>query len=228
MRFTLIVLNLTRLAAFCGAALTGIAMYFYPGGTFRNPSANGYSLFQNSLSDLGSTIAWNGQPNYFGALFFASGFGVLALAGVVCFVALVRVYSSCRITRWLARAASAAGILSCAGLIAAAVAPEDRNAALHGQFTWLACGSFLAATLLFALATAFNDHFRRRVPIGWAMLTLVLFAWILVGPLRLINDPTLSIAIVLQKVLGIAMLGIFAFQSYEAERALAGITRNRP
>jgi hypothetical protein len=228
MRFTLIFLNLTRLAAFCGAALTGIAMYFYPGGTFRNPSANGYSLFQNSLSDLGSTIAWNGQPNYFGALFFVSGFGVLALAGVVCFVALVRVYSSCRITRWLARAACAAGILSCAGLIAAAVAPEDRNAALHGQFTWLACGSFLAATLLFAMATAFNDHFRRRVPIGWAMLTLVLCAWIVVGPLRLINDPTLTIAIVLQKVVGITMLGIFALQSYEAKRALVGITGNRP
>ena len=203
-------------------------MFFYPGGTFRNRSANGYSFFQNSLSDLGSTIAWNGQPNYFGALSFVSGFAILALAGVVCFVALVRIYSSSRIPRWLARAASTAGILSCAGLIAAAAAPEDRNAALHGQFTWLACGSFLAATLLFALATAFNDHFRRRVPIGWAMLTLVLLAWIAVGPLRLINDPTLSIAIVLQKVLGIAMLGVFAFQSYEAERALAGITRNRP
>jgi hypothetical protein len=228
MRFTLIALNLTRLAAFGGAALTGIAMFFYPGGTFRNPSANGYSLFQNSLSDLGSTIAWNGQPNYFGALFFVSGFGILALAGVVCFVALVRVYSSSRITRWLARAASAAGILSCAGLIAAAVAPEDRNAALHGQFTWIACGAFLAATLLFTFATALNDHFPRRVPLGWTLLTLVLFAWIAVGPLRLINDPSLTIAIVLQKVVGIMMLSIFAFQSYEAKRALAGIRGNRP
>jgi hypothetical protein len=228
MRFTLIALNLTRLAAFGGAALTGIAMFFYPGGTFRNPSANGYSLFQNSLSDLGSTIAWNGQPNYFGALSFVSGFAILALAGAVCFVALVRVYSSSRITRWLARAASAAGILSCAALIAAAVAPEDRNPALHGQFTWIACGAFLAATLLFTFATALNDNFRRRVPLGWTLLTLVLFAWIAVGPLRLINDPSLTIAIVLQKVVGIMMLSIFAFQSYEAKRALASVTGNRP
>jgi hypothetical protein len=228
MRFTLIALKLTRLAAVCGAALTGIAMFVYPGGTFRNASANCYSLFQNSLSDLGSTNAWNGQPNYFGSLFFVSGFGILALAGIVCFVALVRAYSSSRLTRWLARTASAAGILSCTGLIAAAVAPEDRNSALHGQFTWLACGAFLAATILLALATSLNNQFRRRVPLGWAMLTLVLIAWIAVGPLRLINDPTLTIAIVLQKVVGITMLGIFAFQSYEAEHVLAGIVKNRP
>src|SRR5207302_8005455 len=108
MTIAAIALKLNRWAAACGVALAAIAALLYPGGTFRNPSTSGYSLFRNSLSDLGSTIAWNGQSNYYGALFFMSGLGLLALAFAVSSVALVQVYSSSRITRWLARAACVA------------------------------------------------------------------------------------------------------------------------
>src|SRR5512143_1741071 len=125
--------TLTRWAAVSAAVLTTIAMLLYPGGTLLNPSTHGYSFFQNSLSDLGSTVAWGGQPNSRGAQFFLSGSGSLTVAGVGCFVALVRVYSSSRITRWLAHTAGAAGWLSCVGLIGASLAPQDRNFALHGR-----------------------------------------------------------------------------------------------
>jgi drug/metabolite transporter (DMT)-like permease len=100
--------------------------------------------------------------------------------------------------------------------------PEDRNAVLHRRFTLLACGAFVMATLLFALATALNDRFPRRVPMGWLALTFVLLTWVLVGPLRLIHDPGLTIAITSQKILGIALLAIFALETYEAERFVAG------
>ena len=217
--------RLTRWAAVFSALLTGVAMLLYPGGTLLNPSTQGYSFFQNSLSDLGSTVAWGGQPNSRGAQVFMSGFGILALAGVGCFVALVRVYSSSRMTRWLARAAGAAGWLSCAGLTGAALTPADRNLALHGRLTLLAFGAFLVATLLFAWATALTDRFRRRVPIGWLVLALVLVAWISVMPWPPVTDLELTIPVTLQKVVAIAILVIFSFQSYEAERA-AGVTAN--
>ena len=216
--------TLTRWAAVCAAVLTTVAMFLYPGGTLLNPSTHGYSFFQNSLSDLGSTVAWGGQPNSRAAQFLILGSGILALAGIGCFVAFVQVYSCSRITSWLARSAGAAGLLSCAGLIGASLTPEDRNVALHGRFTLLAFGAFLVAILLFAWATALNDRFPRRVPIGWVVLALVLVAWMSVMPWAPATDLELTIPVTLQKIVAIAVLGIFSFQSYEAERAVAGGT----
>ena len=216
-----IMLKLTRWAAVSGAVLTGIAMFLYPGGTLLNPSTHGYSFFQNSLSDLGSTVAWGGQPNSRGARFFLSGSGILAVAGVGCFVALVRVYSSSRITRWLAHTAGAAGWLACVCLIGASLTPQDRNFALHGRFTLLALGAFLVATLLLAWVTALNNRFPRRVPIGWLVLALVLVAWFSVMPWAPTTDLALTIPVTLQKIVAVAVLVIFPFQSHEAECAVA-------
>ena len=142
------------------------------------------------------------------------------------FVALVRVYSSSRTTRWLARTAGAAGWLSCAGLIGVALTPADGHAALHGRFTVLALGAFLVAILLFASAAALDDRFPRRVPIGWLVLALVLVAWVSVMPWRPATDLELAIPVTLQKIVAISMLVIFSVQSYDAERVVAGVTAN--
>lgn len=82
-----------RLARWILAAwvvLTGIAMRLYPGGTVRNPSASGYSFFQNFMSDLGCTVALGGHSNRLGAFLFVMSSGLMALALLGCFAALVR------------------------------------------------------------------------------------------------------------------------------------------
>jgi drug/metabolite transporter (DMT)-like permease len=219
--------KLTRWAAGSAAVLTGVAMLLYPGGTLLNPSTHGYSFFQNSLSDLGSTVAWGGQPNSRAAQLLTAGFGILALAGVGCFIALVRLYSCSQMTLWLARTAGVAGCLSCAGLIGASLTPEDGNLALHGRFTLLAFGAFLLAILLFAWTTALNDRFPRRVPLGWLVLALVFVAWVSVTPREPATALELTIPVTLQKIVAIAVLVIFSFQSYEAERAVAAGSRTR-
>ena len=222
--------KLTRWAGVSSALLTGIAMLLYPGGTLRDPSTSGYSFFQNSLSDLGSTVAWGGQENSRGAWFFLCGCAILAIAGIACFVTLVHVYSSSPPTRWVARTAGVAGLFSCAALLGVALMPGDRHPALHGQFTLLALGALLVAILLFALATALDDRFPRRVPFGWLALTLVLVAWMSVMRWPPTTDLQLTIPVTLQKTVALAVLVIFYFQSYEAERAVTpqtGWLRNR-
>lgn len=44
------------------------SMFLYPGGTGLDASTAGYSLWQNFLSDLGMTVAHNGQTNGVGGL----------------------------------------------------------------------------------------------------------------------------------------------------------------
>jgi len=219
------VFKVTRWSAVSGTLLVGMAMLLYPGGTFRNPSTHGYSFFQNSLSDLGTTVAWGGQRNSLGALCLAFGCGIVALAGVGCLVALVRVYSSSGMTRWFAGAAGTIGVLSCVGFIGAALAPEDLFPTLHSQFSALAVQACPVASLLFALVTARDDRFPRRVAAGWLALALVLVAWasVMYWGRPPTTDEWLTIPVTLQKIATVALLVVFWFQSYEAERVLANV-----
>src|SRR3954452_18896426 len=127
---TRIVFRLTRWAFLVAAALTGVAMLLYPGGTFLRPASPGYSFFHNSLSDLGSTVAWGGQANR-GSWFHLAASLILVVAGSACFAALIRVYSSSPRARGLARVAGGLLLLAAAGLTGAALSPPDRHAALH-------------------------------------------------------------------------------------------------
>jgi hypothetical membrane protein len=213
------VFRLTRLALIAAVGLTTVAMLLYPGGTGLDPTTRGYSIFHNSLSDLGSTVAWDGQANS-GSRFLLAASIILVLAGVGCLVTLIRVYSSSPTTSWLARTAGAAILLAGAGLIGASVMPQDRYSTLHGRFTLLAVGAFPVATALLSLATALNARFRRRVPIGWFALTCVVVAWALVIPVQPTTDLQLAISVTLQKVALIALLAALVFQGYEAERVV--------
>jgi len=219
------VFKLTRQAGIAAALLIGVAMLLYPGGTFRNPSTSGYSFFQNSLSDLGSTIAWRGRPNPTGALFFAAGSAIAALAGIGCFVTLVRVYATSRSARYPARAAGAAGVISCVGLIGAALMPQDRFPALHGQLSLLAALACPVASLLLA-STSFRDRrFPRRVAGGWLLLAIVLISWVSImqwGPAPT-TDEWLTIPVTMQKIVAVAIVVVFSYEMYEADRVVASV-----
>lgn len=52
------------------AGSAGTSMLQYPGGTPLDSSTRGYSISQNFLSDLGMTVAYNGQSNGLGAALF--------------------------------------------------------------------------------------------------------------------------------------------------------------
>jgi len=210
--------KLTRLGLIAAVVLTGIAMTLYPGGTFFHRAGHGYSFFQNSLSDLGSTVAWNGQTNP-GSLFHLGACIVLVMAGCTGLLALVAVYSSSLRTRGLTRAAGIAVVVAGVALVGAAVTPQDRQPELHGQFSLLAIGSFAMGTALLAATTALDARFRRRVPICWSLLTLIVLAW---ASVMLSAHPTsdleLAIPVTLQKIVAITLVATLVFQSYEAER----------
>ena len=62
------------------ASLLGVvAMIRYPGGTGLEHDTPRYQLTQNFLSDLGMTVAYNGQPNRIGALLFVISLVVLII-----------------------------------------------------------------------------------------------------------------------------------------------------
>src|SRR5258708_15009296 len=136
------------------ALIVGAAsMLLYPGGTVREESTRGYSFTRNFLSDLGSTVAFNGERKAAGAVLMGVSLVimVLVLAGSV--VAAVRLLSAAPGARPFARVAAVAGVLVCAGFLGVALTPEDRAWRLHMLSTMVAFRSFPVATALLAIAT---------------------------------------------------------------------------
>jgi hypothetical protein len=135
---------------------------------------------------------------------------------------LIRLYSSSRIPRRLARAAGIFALVAGAALLGAALTPPDRYATLHGRFTLFAVGTFPRATAFLGLATALDGRFRRRVAISWFVLTSIVIAWTSVMlSARPTTDLQLAIPVTLQKLVAITLVATLVFQSCEAERVAA-------
>jgi hypothetical protein len=212
--------KVTRLALAASAGLTCFAMALYPGGTYLDPTTRGYSMFQNSLSDLGSGVSWSGQPNP-GAWVHLAASIMLIAGSAACFIGLVRAYSISPATTLLARLAGGLVAVAAIAMTGVAFEPQDRFPTLHGNFTVLALGAFALATLLLSIATALSDRSRRLVPIGWLTLTGVIVAWSCVIPKRPTTPVDLAIPVILQKLVAVVLLATLTFQSYQAERLKA-------
>lgn len=202
-------------------------MLIYPGGTLREPSTHGYSLSQNFLSDLGSTVTFAGQSNSIGALLFASSLAILVLGWGAALLGFVRLFSESPAARNVGRAAAAVGALVCVCFLGVALTPENRLLSLHVQATLFAFRLFPLVTLLLMLATLRSGTFPLRAVVAWAVLTCVLAGYVAVlqwGP-RITTDRGLTIQVVAQKIVTFTALLIMVYQSYEADRVVARQTR---
>ncbi len=207
------------IALMIGAASVGL----YPGGTVRDKSSCGYSFTHNFLSDLGSTVAINGERNAAGAVLMSVSLVILvvALAGSV--VATVRLLSAAPGARAFARLAVLAGGLVCVGFLGVALMPEDRAPRLHMLSAMVAFRSFVVATALLAIATARDRRFRRRATVGWVMLTVLLAGFIAMGHMGPSTDTEhgLVTQVIAQKIMAVTALVVLWIEGREAEVASA-------
>jgi hypothetical membrane protein len=208
----------TRLAALLAIA----SMTRYPGGTPLDPSSKGYSITHNFLSDLGMTVAYDGQPNAAGALLFVLSLCIIVVVLGGCLVGLIRLYSASPASRRLARAAGVAGLFVCAAFTGVAFTPENRVMGLHIQFTLLAFRIFPVVPLLFALASFHSKTLPRRVAAAWAGLSVVLAGYVIMlgwGP-SLQSPEGLVTQVAAQKIVTVVAVAIIVYQSVEADRGL--------
>lgn len=154
----------------CGLfiALTVIAMFFYPGGTFTDETTRGYSFFENFFSELGLFRTHAGGPNTisFGLFFIA-----LSTVGVglgLFFLAFPQFFQADKTSRALSAIGSAFGMMVSICFVAIACTPADVNFDLHLDFVVWAFRLFPAAVLCYTIAM-----FRVGYP--------VIFRWVFVA-----------------------------------------------
>ena len=219
-RFT--IWTLIRAAIIWFIVCAGASMSLYPGGTRLDRARVGYSFTQNAFSELGRTVARNGEPNLASATLFVLGLTPAGLGLSAFFVALLPLVSNhSRTVTWLARLGCLAGIIAGVAYVAVAWTPADRLPAEHVLAERTAFRSFLVASVLLGLVTARGRVFRFRASAAWWSFGALLLAFILIGifgPSRR-TEAGLVVQVVAQKAIVFSALVIVAFQSYQAERA---------
>ena len=205
------------------ATLAGLtAMLLYPGGTARNHATIGYELTGNFLSDLGMTVAYDGQPNGIGAALFVASIGLLVVGIGGALIGFVRLYASTTRGRRFAYAAAVAGVLDCACFIGVALTPENRAMALHVAFTLAAFRILPVAALLITLAAHATATTPPRIVRAWAALTAVLIAYVVMlqGGAWTATAAGFVAQVIAQKIVAIVMVSVVVWQSHVATRMM--------
>jgi hypothetical protein len=148
--------------------LTVAAMLVYPGGNAQDPTAVGYSFFENFFSDLGQT--WVRYGNAHTANPVASPLFVVALVTVGLAVA----WAAWPIGRCLGAGGRVgplviglAGLIAGAGFIGVALNPWNLRLGLHMTFVKTAFLGLLVFMLAVAVEAARHHWPRWFVVVGW-------------------------------------------------------------
>ena len=207
------------------AALAILSMAQYPGGTPLDARTVGYAPAQNFLSDLGMTVAYNGQANALGAALFVASMLVMVVGCSAVLGQWVRLYAEMPESRGLARAAFATTVLAAAAFVGVAVTPENRAMPLHEAFTLLAFRAAPVAVALLAAASLRARCLPRAASNAWIALTIVLAGYLVllaVGP-STDTGAGLRVMVLAQKLVtamaGGLMLLLCAFAVRHAGRA---------
>lgn len=199
-------------------------MLAYPGGTYLEHSGAGYRFFHNFFSDLGATVAFNGQPNRIGALLFVISLVVLVIGMGGMLVGLAKVYARSPASVTSVRLATILGSFVCACFIGVAVTPENRLRSVHVLFTKLAFRAFPGVPLFLTVAARRTSSIGANVTFAWVTMLVLLVAYVLVldfGP-RASTPNGLVVQVTAQKIVAVGAVLLLVYQSYQAERIGTG------
>lgn len=176
--------RLLRYAALQFVVLVGLAMAFYQGGTWWDPTAPGYTLSRNFLSDLGMTRAFSGATNYVSCALFTIALASLGL-GLVPFAWSWRRFAFARGRAGAAGHASAV-IGTLCGLAFAGIGITPFDLALHTHNALVLVGFGLLPVYIGALGVLLwrNGHRGALLAssVGYLAVVLGYAALIFFGP----------------------------------------------
>jgi hypothetical membrane protein len=211
----------SQLIVAVATAFAVAAMLRYPGGTALDRTTRGYSLSRNFLSDLGMTVAYNHEPNHFGAVLFAGSL-LLLVVGLGAVVGIVARFLAVdpKSRRW-SRVAAVALLAACGSFVGVALTPENRLMHLHVGFTMWAWRILPVAALCLGLASRHNARLRQRAALAWfgAALLLGLYAALLSWGPSVSHADGLVIQVIAQKAAAVVVVVALLIAVSEIDRA---------
>lgn len=139
--------------------LTIIAMFFYKGGTYINPSTSHYLFWYNYFSDLGRIFAHSGVSNIISSIIFIITLALWGVSQILFYIAFPKFFTYSKKLKKLSIAGSMFGIFTGVFFIGIAFAPSDILGLIHDLFVVLGLGSIFLCLILYSLAIFQNDNY---------------------------------------------------------------------
>lgn len=149
--------------------LSSIAMYFYPGGTNADDGTSGYDLFLNYYSDLGRTIAFNGERNQVSFWLFNISIIIFGISSAVYFVALREFFQDSIKEQKYSKLGTMMGVVSGCCLSCVGFLPDDILHDIHVNLTVLGFALAFFTALAYIAAISFSE----RVPKEMARVFMI-------------------------------------------------------
>lgn len=137
--------------------LTIIAMFFYKGGNYVNPSTSYYLFWYNYFSDLGRFIAHSGVSNIISSILFIITLALWGISHIPFYIAFPSFFKNSKKLKKLSSAGSIFGVFTGASYVVIAFTPSDILGFIHDIFVVLAFGSIFLCLILYSF-TIFQDN----------------------------------------------------------------------
>jgi hypothetical protein len=205
--------------------MTAFAMFLYPGGTYTDPTAHGYSFFANFFSDLGATRTPSGASNAISMILFTSALAIVGIGLAVFFIALTQFFRDSSSGPLLPGTAALLGSIAGICFVGVAFTPWNLHLAAHNHFVMWAFRTFLGGVLLYGVAILRERALPKQFAAVFLAFAILLAAYVLLltfGP-----SPKaaagLHIQVAGQKIIVYASVLTVLIQSLAASRLI----RNR-
>ena len=193
-----------------------VAMFAYPGGTYLDNLNPGYSFTKNFLSDLGRTMSFSDEVNFFSAQFFNMSLILTGSVFVYFYFHVLKVFSADNQKIW-ALVGSFIGILGGLSLIGVGLTPADLYLEIHIICaTWL-FRFFFVTSLCYSVVIFRHTRFENKFAGGYLVFTFSILLYILVselGPDPKTNQFALTLQVVSQKMILLIFMGSIYIQTF--------------
>ena len=166
---------LISLSLFSIFIVIGIAIY--PGSTYLNNSSIGYDFFENFLSDLGRTITFNGESNFYSSFFFNNALCIAGLLFMTFYYFLPQFFLKENYYK-ISIIGSIFGILSCLCFIGTGLTPADLYLDPHIFYANKIFYFSFPATLIYSFVIIKSSRIKSLYGIGYFGFAIALISYI--------------------------------------------------
>ncbi|MFX0145005.1 MAG: hypothetical protein ACFE9C_13125 [Candidatus Hodarchaeota archaeon] len=139
--------------------LTTIAMFYYRGGTYVDPSTQNYSFWYNYFSDLGRVIAHSGAINTISSILFIVALVLWGISQIPFYIAFPSHFKNSKKLKKISIIGSIFGASTGIFYIGIAFNPSDILDPIHDLFVVLGFGSILLCLFLYSFAIFQNNNY---------------------------------------------------------------------
>jgi hypothetical protein len=159
---------------------TFLGMLFYAGGTYRDPSNEGYSFFMNFFSDIGRTVAHSGDSNLPSFVFFSLAFFIVGAFLILSFLAFPIFFKKGSMEYWISIVGSILGIFSAFCFSGITFAPSDVHRAAHIFFVYAGFLIGFFASLLYSIAIFVSKTYPKYYGYNFIVFTVILALYLVI------------------------------------------------